>query len=66
MRTISRKALAIVAGNPNFAVFSVGFSLCFGALATYSAQLSGVLAGLTLMVIAAFPFLMAWKGAGKG
>lgn len=54
--------MKFIAENPNFLVFLVGFTVCCASIATYSQALAGLVGGVILMGLAAYPFLTTRKG----
>lgn len=49
--------MGFIAENPNFSAFTLGFSVFSVSLGLYSVPLAGVIDGLLLMGVAAYPYV---------
>lgn len=57
MLNFCNRFVGFIAENPNFSAFTLGFSVFSVSLGLYSVPLAGVIDGLLLMGVAAYPYV---------
>ena len=61
VRAVLIGALQLLASNPNATVFVIGLTVLCASVARWSGPLAGSIAGVVLMLVAVYPFLVRRK-----